>query len=324
MSETRLEQQYRSAVRWYPPRWRRRFGEAMVGVLLDVADEEKRRTPAFGELADLRRRAVAEWINSVAPESVRSSVASLSSGAVAAFSLAYFFFVSWPAGLAADSVPSTLPTFGPFLNAAPLFVVPVTLMFLATMAGSRLLAHLFGVVALLGVLVAGVVRTSSGNWNGPGSTTLAFTLLVIVAANVGDPRRRAPAIATFGVVGGALVAFGLMRLPSGQPWEYQFVGDAGWWTMVLSPWALVGAGAVVLITVLLLIATHRDVMAAAIAVAWLPWAAAATVTLRVFAGEEADSFAMAVTSVALALLAVHRARSPKGSQRGAGKTPSNA
>jgi hypothetical protein len=324
MSETRLERQYRSAVGWYPPKWRRRFGEAMVGVLLDVADGEKRCTPAFGELADLRRRAVAEWINSAAPEAVRSWVASLSSGAVAAFSLAYFFFVSWPAGFAAESVPGSLPTFGPFLNAAPLFIVPVVLMFLAFVAGSRLAAHLFGVVALLGVVVAAMVRTTSGNWNGPGSTTLAFTLLVIMAANVGGPRRRTPALAAFGVVGGALVAFGLMRLPSGRPWEYQFVGDGGWWTMVLSPWALVGAGAVVLVSVLLLIATHHDVIAAAIAVAWLPWAAAATVTLRLFAGEETDSFVMAVVSVALALLAVHRARSPRGSQRGAGKTPSNA
>lgn len=48
---------------------------------------------------------------------------------------------------------------------------------------------------------------------------------------------------------------------------------------------LASAGGLVLISVLVLLAQRRTVLAAAIAVAWLPWAAAATVTLEVFAGE---------------------------------------
>lgn len=307
MSTRRLEEQYRAAVRWYPPRWRRRFGDSMVGVLLDVADSEGRHTPALGELVDLRRRALVEWLNSLVPEAVRTLVASLSTGALAAFSLVYCCFVTSPAGFDAAATSGRLPTFGPFLNASPLFIAPVLVMASAAFAGSRLLAHLVGVVALVGVLVAAHVRSATGNWNGPGSTTLAFVALTIIAANVGDPRRRRPALAAFGVVGVASALLGVTRLPNGRSWEHQFFGDGGWWTFVLSPWGLAEAGLLVLVAVVVLVLTRQRVWAAAIAATWLPWAAAATVTMRVLAGEAADALVVAFASITLAIVAVRRA-----------------
>ncbi len=323
MTSTNLEEQYRAAVRWYPPRWRRRFGEAMVGVLLDVADGEGRTVPATGELVDLRGRGLAEWINVVCPQDVRTLVASISVGAAAAFTLTYFFFVSWPQGFDRGIVTDNVPVFGPFLNAAPLFIAPVLLMFVAAVAGSRVLTHAIGFVALLGVVSAALLRSATGNWNGPGSTTVVFVALLVIFASIGDPRRRLPSLAAFGFVGIASALFGFLQLPTARPWETQFVGDAGWWSIALAPWVLASAGGIVLVSVLVLVARRRTVLAAAIAVAWLPWAAAATVTLKVFAGEEADSFVMAIGSVALCLFAVQQVRT-RTIRRGTGDAPTRA
>jgi hypothetical protein len=51
---TSLEKKYRAAVRWYPRRWRRANGDALVGTLLDRAEAEGRAHPNHSELRNIR------------------------------------------------------------------------------------------------------------------------------------------------------------------------------------------------------------------------------------------------------------------------------
>lgn len=95
---------------------------------------------------------------------------------------------------------------------------------------------------------------------------------------------------------------------------------------VVSPgasFAITSAGGIVLISVLVLLAKRRTVLAAALTVSWLPWAAATTVTLRFFEGSDAASFIMAIGSIALSLFALQQART-RTFRRGAGDAPTRA
>jgi hypothetical protein len=77
-----LERTYRDALRWYPKRWRRRNEDAVVGTLLDAAEEDHRAIPARGELANLRANALATRLGPLGriPAPVRDRVAALTTG----------------------------------------------------------------------------------------------------------------------------------------------------------------------------------------------------------------------------------------------------
>ncbi len=311
-ADTALARRYRAALRWYPRRWRNQHGEDMVGTLLDVADGEGRSHPSAGELVDLRWRGVVERVNVLLPERVRALAASLATGAGAAFAVVYFVFVTWVPWGVSGPFDARSPMFGPFWNAGVLVAVPMVLVALAALGGWRAGAHLAGLLVVLGVVMTRLVVQATDNWNGPGSTTLVTALLLVVVTSLGDPRNRVALTASAGVVGVGLTTFALLRLPSGNPFELTLLGDGGWWTMVASPWMLAGAALIVAAAVVVLALRGADVVAAAIAVGWLPWGAAGTITLRWFAGESADAVVMAVGSVVLTAWVVGRARRRRG------------
>ncbi len=51
---------YRKLMRWYPPAWRAAHEEAMLGALLDQADNEHRTTPTRAERASIIRAGIAQ------------------------------------------------------------------------------------------------------------------------------------------------------------------------------------------------------------------------------------------------------------------------
>ena len=51
---SKLEAEYRSALRWYTAKWRRHNGEALVATLLDAAEASGRDNPSRPELRNLR------------------------------------------------------------------------------------------------------------------------------------------------------------------------------------------------------------------------------------------------------------------------------
>ncbi|NII39426.1 hypothetical protein E9228_000045 [Curtobacterium flaccumfaciens] len=317
MTNTRLEQDYGRALGWYPTRWRRTHGLAMLGTLLDVADGEGRSRPAPGELAELRWQGVRERVNAVVPDDVRVLAASIGTGAAAGFALVYLLAVSWvPWGPPPGTAWPDLPAFGPFRNAGVLFAVPILLGALAALGRQRMLAHLAGVLAVLGLVVARITVQATENWNGPGTTTLVTVAALVVVANLGAPRdRRALGIA-FGVVAAGLALFAGLQLPTGHPFESTLFGDSGLWGTAVNPALLGVVGVLVLVTVVELVRGRHGVLAAALAVAWLPWAVAGTITLRYFAAEDAASVLMAVGSTLMALTALVIARRvPQRSRR---------
>ena len=64
---TNLESKYRGALRWYPARWRRANGEALIGLMMDRAEAASREAPARGELFDLARHGLRLRIVAAAP-----------------------------------------------------------------------------------------------------------------------------------------------------------------------------------------------------------------------------------------------------------------
>jgi hypothetical protein len=281
----------------------------MLGTLLDVADGDGRTRPVAGELADLRWRGVRERVNAVVPADVRSLAASIGTGAAAGFALVYLLVVSWvPWGPPAGTVWPDMPGFGPFRNPGVLFAVPVLLGATAAVLRHRVLAHLAGVVAVLGIVLARVVVRATENWDGPGTTTLVTVAALVVVANTGDPRDRRALGITFAVVTAALGLFAGLQLPTGHPFDATLFTDGAWWGTAVTPALLGVTGMLLLIAVVVLVDRRRTVVAAALAVAWMPWAVAGTVTLRYFAGEDAASVLLAIGSTAMAVVTLVLAR----------------
>ncbi|WP_146236357.1 hypothetical protein [Curtobacterium sp. MCBD17_023] len=304
-----LEREYGRALGWYPSRWRRTHGSAMLGTLLDVAEGEGRDRPAHGELADLRWQGLRERVNAVVPADVRALAASIGTGSAAGFALVYLLAVSWvPWGPPAGTAWPELPWFGPFRNPGVLFAVPVLMGALAALVRQRILAHVSAVIAVLGVVVARITVQATENWNGPGTTTLVTVAALVVVANVGDPRDRRALGVAFAVVTVGLALFAGLQLPTGHPFESTLFTDGAWWGAAVTPALLGGTGVLVLVTVVGLVRRRRTDIAAALAVAWMPWALAGTITLRYFASEDVASLLMAVGSTAMALVALVVAR----------------
>ncbi len=229
VTNTRLEQDYDRALGWYPTRWRRTHGPAMLGTLLDVADGEGRTRPAHGELAELRWQGLRERVNAVVPGDVRVLAASIGTGAAAGFALVYLLAVSWvPWGPPAGTAWPDLPAFGPFRNPGVLFAVPILLGALAALGRQRMLAHLAGVLAVLGIVVARITVQATENWNGPGTTTLVTVAALVVVANTGAPRDRRALGTAFGVVTAGLALFVGLQLPTGHPFEATLFTDGSW------------------------------------------------------------------------------------------------
>lgn len=306
---TRLEREYGRALGWYPARWRRTHGPAMLGTLLDVAEGEGRTRPVIGELADLRWQGIRERVNSVVPTDVRALAASIGTGSAAGFALVYLVWVSWaPWDLRPLSVPDGVDTFGPFWNAGMLFCIPLLLSALAALTGARWLAHLFVVVGLVALPVTAVFVRATEAWNGPRSTTLGLAALLCLVTLVGDPRRRRALGWSAGVVGGALSLFAVFQPGAGHGFVVRTVDDGGFWQFVASAWMLAAAAFLVVVVVVVLVSRGHAVVGAAVALAWLPWGGAGTVALWWFAGEEADAVVMAAGTGALVVLALTATR----------------
>jgi hypothetical protein len=93
-----LENRYRRALRWYPKEWRVRNEDAVLGTLLDLADDELRTEPSRGELANLRNSGLSTRLGFVGrrvPKAVREHAAILTFGLGTAISAAGILFGGW-------------------------------------------------------------------------------------------------------------------------------------------------------------------------------------------------------------------------------------
>ena len=118
---------YRRLLRAYPRCWREANGEALLGVMLDVADAEGRHRPTAREGMAVVRHALRTWVDAGADRLRRSgtaaSLTSIGAGALVlgtALSVVSFGFGEWFGGvdlLYGDDFGAR--GFGPFPSAGP-------------------------------------------------------------------------------------------------------------------------------------------------------------------------------------------------------------
>ena len=111
-----LEQRYRSALRWYPEHWRAENADAMLGTLLDVAESERRESPARFELVDLAISGIRTRLSPLArvlPSNVRDRAASVALGFGFGLAVVMLVLQEWaPWATVVEEMSG--PTVGPF------------------------------------------------------------------------------------------------------------------------------------------------------------------------------------------------------------------
>lgn len=145
------EERYRLLLIAYPADWRRRHGDALLGVLLDRAEAEQRSAPTLREVVDLMIRGLAVRVSDVMSAPLRRRVASISTGLGAGFALVYVaLFIAPDSWGNRYSVPQSGPT---LVLVAWLLLVAVVLLRLPV---------LWRALTLAGVVVAAVLPFGQG------------------------------------------------------------------------------------------------------------------------------------------------------------------
>ncbi|WP_085370269.1 hypothetical protein [Leifsonia sp. NCR5] len=226
-----LEDRYRRALRWYPPLWRARTESAMLGTLLERAEDESRTEPARGELADLRVNGLLQRMNAVVtivPADGRRAVSSAALGLGAGFSL--FFLVVFELDPLRVVGPADygMRTFGPVLTpGVVVYALWLAAFLFAAFDWDRtariLLAASMAASALLYPVAGAAFRTHLAGPDPASTVAISFlpapaTLLFLGVIAVVGMLSRAPmpsrpaALWAFGITALALVAITLTNL----------------------------------------------------------------------------------------------------------------
>jgi hypothetical protein len=259
-----LEQTYRNALRWYPKKWRTRNEDAVVGTLLDVAEEAHRTTPARGELANLRANALATRLGPLGriPAPVRDRVVALTFGLGAGIAI-----VALIAPLALNATlrggDYHYPTFG----TTSVFYVLWVLALAAALIGRRWIAR---GLAFAGILLAIADKILASHL--PFSYDVASTSTTIVLALltfIGNPFSSRRGRLWIGVAAASWAAFIGLTLVYWRATEGAGGGASDWFLGPFSEW-MGFAFPFVIILALILTRTARSPWAPAILIAEVP------------------------------------------------------
>jgi hypothetical protein len=257
-----LEARYRRALRWYPKSWRAANEDAMVGTLLDVAEDDRRTIPAPGELTNLRAKGLGErvgFVGRVLPPSVRSRTGVWMLGLGVALSLVGLLFAGWTFE-EIDGTYRQVWTLGEFSKN----VVAGQGLYLAWVAagvaasiGARRVA-LWIVVATIPISIAWPVTAwYLSQYGHPSGVTIVFLDLAAIVAVAGlaapQPRLRVRTAIWSGIGVTLVFGFYFVRIASGGYFGNGAQGvDAFWaplavWMVFLGlPLALVAASVLAL------------------------------------------------------------------------------
>jgi hypothetical protein len=206
-----LEGRYRAALRWYPKAWRRRNEDAVIGTLLDLAEEDGRSLPRPGELANLHANGIAARLGILGriPVGVRERAATLALGLGVTIAAAGILDSADMARTLPDLDRSFVSTFGLFQNIGVVFYGLWVAGFIASVIGLRrttatLLISSIGASFALPLISDAAYRLGNtgsitlglldlrtiGALGHPGSVTLGFLDLLAVVVLVGRPALR--------------------------------------------------------------------------------------------------------------------------------------
>ena len=257
-----LEQTYRNALRWYPKRWRDKNEDAVLGTLLDVADEDHRAIPVGGELANLRANGLGErlgFVRQVLPSSVRSRTGVWMLGLGFAISLVGLFFAGWTFAEVNGSYRQvwTLGELAKNIVAGQGLYLVWVAAGVAAFFGARRVA-LWIVVATIPVSIAWPVTAwYLSQYGHPSGVTIVFldlaAIVVVAGLAAPQPRLRVRAAMWSGVGVAFVFGFYFLRIASGGYFGNGAEGvDSFWaplavWLVFLGlPLALVSASVLAL------------------------------------------------------------------------------
>lgn len=184
-----LEFTYRTALRWYPKKWRIANAEAVVGILLDAAESDDRTEPARGELANLYRNGLAarlSFVSRVLDHAARQRASILTLGLGTSISVAGILFASWTYQFAnrgyqqVFSLAALLQNLGSGQGVYLFWVAA----FVATLLGFRWSARAILLASIPVSIVWTLIALALSDYGHPSSVSLGFLdLLAIVAAS---------------------------------------------------------------------------------------------------------------------------------------------
>jgi uncharacterized membrane protein (UPF0136 family) len=199
-----LEQTYHNALRWYPKKWRTANEDAMVGTLLDLADNDRRSAPARGELADLRSSGIASRFGILArlADSEATALASVVSLALgSAISGAGLVSSAWTwqsNGTTFHQLWSLTPlieNLGTGLSIYTLWLIA----FVTAIVGLRRVTSVVLAISIVASAVLFIVGSSLPHFEHPGGVALAFLdvlAVMCIAGRVASRRRTALGVTT--------------------------------------------------------------------------------------------------------------------------------
>jgi hypothetical protein len=307
-----LEQQYRRALRWYPKNWRRRNEDAVVGTLLDAAEEAGRLVPARGELADLRIHGLLSrfgFVGRILPPAIRDRVSAIALGTGAAISL-------WGIAYSVTNANATgalyrylgigsRVTFGPFTSLDVILYSVWIAAFVASLVGAPRLTRILLVTTIPAAIVSAVLSVQFGMVIYPSLTFVLLLEAFALLGVLGKPRMKlrwrlwvaiSAAVAT-GFVAYVLLAshVGLPNVTSNYIFELQFL--FGWQPFV--GWICAGAPVIAIVC----LALRRWAWGAVVTISFLPWLALYVYEMAA-RGSISDFLLLALVAVAVALASI--------------------
>lgn len=269
-----LETRYRSALRWYPKPWRDAHQDAVIGTLMDRAEQEERATPRAGEILNLwahglaaRTRRLPGLVKPTVRD--RASTAALALGTVIAV-YAIMVLEADPDRYPFSELRGAIPTFGPFTSTLVVVYAVWVIALVLALAGATLAARLTVLATIPLTVAARLVSDGTGLEMRPTWTFLGLLMMLALLAAAGRPvadRRGVPWAAISLTLGVVLIGF--LHLVS--PGHYSFQ-DPTWIEMpVLVTWSPIAVGA---LAAALFLFGARDWAGVALLIG-APWAAVA-------------------------------------------------
>lgn len=284
-----IRKRYQRMIDLYPRSWRREYGEAMLGTLLDGAEHEGRDRPTRSEWMDLARHAGLARLSMIMPAKVRRGVAAVAFASGTGFAVAYLMFAAWAPFLRnRELYHPMMMSFGPFMNSGVVLCAAWIVAFGFALVGWRRIAR----ATLIATVVIGsltiVANHTVQDWTGPASRNVGLLALFAVLALLGPPTSRSRL-----AIGAATSLAAFIGLYAANGMLHGYV-DRAFWYQIATPQNILLALFVGLVLALCLVAIRRQHSAVVVLWSFLPWLTAAWLGIALDDASTAVSILVAV------------------------------
>ena len=304
-----LEGAYRRAMRWYPRQWREEHEEAMIGTLLDVANDQGQGAPPFSERLNLISNGLGARFGLYLPAGLRSWIASFALGTGTAFALVYFVAQDWMPWVPLKTH-AIGPTFGPFESPAVLISLVWAVAFVAALVRRTFVLRISLGLAAAGSAAAVAFAASEPPFlpTNPDRTTFVLLTGLALVALIGVPagRRGLLASASLWSIGLAMtlaVTYRLDRTAIGGPGWYDW-NDRLFWGGIANIGFLGMAVVAALLVAWGCALGRRDDPAIGIVISTLPWVAVIVAEMVQTFNIPSFAFILSVVVVLACMIAV--------------------